>query len=533
MSIDFDPMMRPNGTFAAFEGKTLEYKRDLASKERIVRTLVAFANSAGGSLVVGVDDDHSIVGVADPLIEENRLSNMIADSISPVLRPEVEIITVGDSVLLVARVYPAGQRPYFVTAEGERNGVYLRLGSSTLRADQWQIAELRRQSNGVCFDELPCQRDESGLDEDAVARAFPGRDVESAQSVLQLMTIDQGKTVSTNGGVLLFGRDRERLFPDAWVQCGRFRGPQGLDLVDQVELYAPLLDLPGLVEDFLKKHAFRGADLSEWKRKDDWSVPIDILREATINALVHSDYGQRGGPIRVAFYDDRVYVESLGGLLPGMTLDMMRTGVSRIRNQVIARAFREAHMIEQWGYGVRRMYDRAAALGLPEPSYVELPGRLRFIVPTRHAQIMMENPEEVTKLPGEVTKTVTKIPNDVTKILDEVTKLPDGVTKIHLRLLQALVGQTLTRSELMGVIGVTDQSANVKRHLKPLISAGLVSMSSPDKPTSRSQRYGLTDAGRAFLGQRGTDFYGFSPLPHRGVVVSDDIVNEIRDGEEI
>jgi len=94
------------------------------------------------------------------------------------------------------------------------------------------------------------------------------------------------------------------------------------------------------------------ATLIGWNRKDDWSVPLDILREAVINALVHSEYSQQGGPIRVAFYDDHVYVESLGGLLPGMTIETMRSGMSRIRNQVIARVFPEAHMIEQWG--VRR-----------------------------------------------------------------------------------------------------------------------------------------------------------------------------------
>ena len=70
----------------------------------------------------------------------------------------------------------------------------------------------------------------------------------------------------------------------------------------------------------------------------------------------------------MAFYDDRVYVESLGGLLPGMTVDAMRGGVSRIRIQVITRVFHEAGMIEQWGYGVQRVFKRAAELSLPEPS---------------------------------------------------------------------------------------------------------------------------------------------------------------------
>ncbi|MCL1841977.1 MAG: putative DNA binding domain-containing protein, partial [Propionibacteriaceae bacterium] len=388
MGIDFVPALNADGTLAAFESKTLEYKRDLSSPDRVMRALVAFANSSGGCVVVGVGDDHSVVGVEDPLAEENRLANLVMDAIRPLLVPEIETVPVGDKLVLVAKVYPAGRRPFHVAADGASRGVYVRLGSSNVQADRATIAELERQSEGGGFDQLPNHGDRLGLDTTAIAKTFPDRDVASAQTVLQLTVEDQGTTVPTNGGVLLFGKERERLFPDAWVYCGRFRGPDGLDLVDMQELYAPLLDLPDLVEAFLKKHAFRGADLTEWRRQDDWSVPLDIIREAVVNALVHSDYAQSGGPLRVAFYDDRVYVESLGGLLPGMTIEAMRSGVSRVRNRVIARVFREAGMIEQWGYGVQRMFRRAAELGLPEPSYVELPGRLRCVIPTMHAQIM-------------------------------------------------------------------------------------------------------------------------------------------------
>lgn len=490
MGIDFVPTLRPDGTLAEFEGKTLEYRRNLAPKDRIVRTLVAFANSAGGSLVVGVDDDHSLVGVGDPLVEENRLANMVAGSISPPLRPELEIVTVSGLSLLVAKVYPAGRRPFHVTAEGEQAGVYVRLGSSTLQADQWQIAELRRQSDGVVFDQLPCHGATRGLDDEAIARAFPDRSVESVKDVIGLTVDDQGATLPTNAGVLLFGLDRERLFYDAWVQCGRFRGPKGLDLADQVELYAPLLDLPDLVEAFLKKHAFRGADLSQWRRKDDWSVPLDILREAVINALVHSDYGQHGGPIRVAFYDDRVCVESLGGLLPGMTTELMtRGGVSRIRNPVIARAFRETRMIEQWGSGVRRMFDRADELGLPEPSYVEFPGRLRFVVPTHHAQIMAGQ------------KPADRAEGSTLERSDE----PDLIylESPQVAALTAAADAPITRAALLDAIGVTNDSKNVRRHINPLLTAGLLERTDPN-PRSPRQRYRLTEAGSAWLAEHST-----------------------------
>jgi len=447
MGIDFDPALSPDGKLAAFESKTLEYRRDLSSKDRIIKTLVAFANSSGGSLVVGVADDHSVLGVGDPLVEENRLANLVANGIQPMLRPNTGIVTVNGLALLVATVYPAGQRPFHVASEGFEDGVYVRLGSSTLRADQWQIDELRRQATGVVFDEQPNHRATDGLDDAGIASAYPTREVASVKTVLNLEVEDQGTTVPTNGGVLLFGHDRERLFPDAWVQCGRFQGPTGLDLVDQAELYAPLLELPDLVEAFLKKHAFRGADLSEWRRKDDWSVPIDILREATINALVHSDYGQRGGPIRVAFYDDRVYVESLGGLLPGMTVESMRSGASRIRNQVIARAFREAGMIEQWGYGVRRMFDRAHDLGLPEPSYEELPGRLRFVVPTRHAEIKAGLGSHQEPVLSDSSHQVSHYQNH--QVIEQVLWL------LH----KALLGPA-SRAELLSALGISNDTMN-------------------------------------------------------------------------
>jgi ATP-dependent DNA helicase RecG len=86
--------------------------------------------------------------------------------------------------------------------------------------------------------------------------------------------------------------------------------------------------LPQAVESimlFLKKHAMRGADFSEIQRKDIWSIPLSVLREVVINALVHTDYSQRGAPIRIAFFDDHIEVENPGILLPGMTIEDMKS----------------------------------------------------------------------------------------------------------------------------------------------------------------------------------------------------------------
>ena len=137
------------------EGKTLEFKRDLSSPRPILKSLVAFANSAGGRLVVGIADDRQVIGVASPLDEEERLANLIADSIAPHLVPNIEMISVEGKTLLIVEVFLSGTRPHYLRAEGREKGVYVRLGSTNRQADAQLIAELRRGVAGVSFDALP------------------------------------------------------------------------------------------------------------------------------------------------------------------------------------------------------------------------------------------------------------------------------------------------------------------------------------------------------------------------------------------
>ena len=137
------------------EGKTLEFKRDLSSSRPVMKTLIAFANTAGGKLVIGVDDNKKIFGVDHPLDQEERLCSMIADSIAPRLVPNIELVTIRNKTLLVAEVFPSGQRPHYLKAEGPENGVYVRLGSTNRKADHELIEELRRTAQGISFDELP------------------------------------------------------------------------------------------------------------------------------------------------------------------------------------------------------------------------------------------------------------------------------------------------------------------------------------------------------------------------------------------
>lgn len=128
---------------------------------------------------------------------------------------------------------------------------------------------------------------------------------------------------------------------------------------------------------FVRRNISREAVIGAVRRVDRWSFPPAALREAVVNAVVHTDYSQRGGPIRIAIFDDRLEVENPGLLPFGLTVEDIRRGVSRLRNRVIGRVFHELGLIEQWGSGIQRMTRACLEAGLDEPLLEELGGRFR------------------------------------------------------------------------------------------------------------------------------------------------------------
>lgn len=436
---------------------------------------MAFANSAGGKLIVGVNDDKSIHGIADPLEQEERITSLISDSITPKVVPNIEIATVSGKSILLVEVFLSSGRPHYLNAEGPENGVFVRLGSSSRQADRHLIEELRRSVSGEDFDEMPMpELSKNQLDLDEANEFFDGIRKLTPKALLTLKWLKehQGKTVPTKGGLLLFGKDKEQFFPDAWIQCGRFMGTTKSEIFDHYHIHASLPRCVDEVMNFLKKHAFRGADLSQIRRKDVWSIPLTILREIVINALVHSDYSQRGAPIRVAFFDDRIEVENPGILLPGMTIEDLRQGVSKIRNPVIARTFMELSLVEQWGSGVPRVFEESEKLGLPTPKIEEIGMRVRVTIylGEEHQKALQTSDAD----PGE-------------QVTGQVTGQVAGQVK---KLLEICRGE-MSKKELMQALDLKGRDSFEKLYLKPALEQSVIEMTIPDKPNSRMQKYRL------------------------------------------
>ncbi|HOC69770.1 MAG: Divergent AAA domain protein [Candidatus Hydrogenedentes bacterium ADurb.Bin101] len=494
------------------ESKTLEFKRDLSSPQNMLKTIIAFANSAGGTLMIGVaDKNQKIVGVANPLNEEERLCNLISDSIEPRLVPNIEVISHKKKTMLAAEVYPSGTRPHWLKAEGPLEGVYVRLGSTNRKADRALVEELKRSSSGTSFDEMPMPTlKKDALDIRKARELFKGIRLlkEKDLLTLKLLTKEQGGLVPTVGGMLLFGIDRELHFADAWVQCARFEGTTKSTILDHIEIHE---HLPLAVEQaiaFVRKHSMRGADLSNIRRRDVWNIPPAIAREAIINAVVHADYSQQGAPIRVAIYDDRVEIENPGILLPGLTLEDVFQGISKLRNKVIGRVFRELGLIEQWGSGIRRIFNEVRRLGLPEPSIEEIGMRLRFtlyLTPRKMQRAKDSNgtADQVSdQVAGVGTGEVAGVGIGEVAGAGTPQVTPQGTPQVapqvtpQVRRLIACIDGAMNRNELMKALELIDRMHFSREYLYPALQAGLVEMTIPEKPNSPKQQYRLTEAGR-------------------------------------
>ncbi len=363
------------------EGKALEFKENLRPIQNITRTAVAFANTAGGTIVIGVRDrTKEVVGVSDPLGEEERIASIFADNIRPTLVPDIKIVSWRDRELIVIRI-PHLVGPYYIRSEGPERGVYVRLGSTNRQAGPELIAGIQRLAVNAFFDEQPCTEVNSeAIDFRAASELFSRVSrtlTPSARRSLGLLVDHAGREFPSRGSVLLFGKDRRSIFPDAVIRCARFRGLTTAQFLDQSEIDEYLPRAVESAVSFIERHTMHAAEIGRIRRKDIYEYPPPAVREAVVNAVVHADYSIGGMNIRIAVFDDRIEITNPGMLPFGITMEAAISGASKVRNRVIGRVFKELGLIEQWGSGIGRMIAECIEAGIQPPRFEEIGNSFR------------------------------------------------------------------------------------------------------------------------------------------------------------
>ena len=455
------------------EGSMLEYKESLSSS--FARDFVAFANSAGGKILLGVRDNGTAVGVRD----SNRLRAQIQD-IARNCDPPVKVLveTVGKVMVIIVR--ESDNKPVQC-----REGFFWRQGAVTQKLSRDEIRGFFRSEGAIRFELTICQKFRYPEDFDwnkfdawiKQSQITPSGRIEDVLVNIEVAERSGKRLVFRNAGVLFFAKNVSHFFPQAYVTCLLAKGTDKVNILDRKDFTG------GLVSDieeslrFIERNTRTGYRIEKLRREDVPEYPIRALREAITNAIMHRDYFEAGANVFVEIYDDRIEISNPGGLPKGLRKEELGTRSVR-RNPLIADLLHRIALIEKAGTGIRRMREEAKKHKCPEPKFT-VDG---FFTATFWPNLEIAcrvTPQVTPEVKGEVTEQVTE--------------------QVAIMLQTACEPRSL--KELQSVVGLKHRPHFLKAYLEPLLAAKWLEMTIPDKPRSPKQRYRTTDLGRKMLEQ--------------------------------
>ena len=341
--------------YLAGESKHVEYKLTIPKQSiNYTKTVVAFANCQGGHIIFGVENNTwQVKGIPEDqvFVIKDAIANAITDSCEPMVLPDISLRDYQGRTIIDVAIQPGMQRPYYIKSLGRDQGTFVRIAGTTRLADEATIRELMFEGSNRSFDKAPCL----GLtitDEDIDRLCERMTDIAkgNANSGESVKPVTRRQLLSW--GVLI-ERDGELLPTNAYAIL---TGNEAVRSVVQAYQY-------------VLRNIHLGVRFDGVYRHDVYEIPPDAIRELIVNAIVHRSYIDHSS-IQVAVYDNRLEITSPGRLPMGQTIERMREGYSKIRNEALASAFEYMGYIEHWGSGIPRIIEEVTAAGLEEPEFL-------------------------------------------------------------------------------------------------------------------------------------------------------------------
>jgi ATP-dependent DNA helicase RecG len=359
-----------------FETENIEFKAQFT--EEIYKEVIAFANTDGGVLYIGIDDEGNAIGLENIDDEYTRITNGIRDAIMPDVTMFVKF-TVQDNKVVRITVREGTNKPYYLKSKGLKpSGVYVRQGTSSAQASPEQIRQIIKACDGDNFEDMRSLK--QALSFKATENAFKKYGVEfGAEKYRALGITQQGDRLYSNLALILsdqcehtikvavFGDDTKTTFKDS----KEFSGSVFTQLEDTFN-YLMLCNKTAAT--------FKGLERIE---KADY--PEEAIREALLNSIVHRDYSFSGSVI-INVNDNEMEFISIGGLLPGLLPDDIRSGISQPRNKKLAEVFHRLHLIESYGTGIRKIYSLYAECA-KQPQIIVTHNTFKLVLPNMNTAV--------------------------------------------------------------------------------------------------------------------------------------------------
>ena len=423
------------------ENKTTEFKREYM--DDIKYAVIAFANTEGGKLYIGINDDGSVCGVDDVDGTMLRLTNMIRD----IVRPDVTMFTDCDieqiegKNVVVLTVQRGTARPYYLHSKGIRpEGVYVRQGASSVPASETAILNMIQETSGNCYEDARSLNQQ--LTFEKASAYFTKKHVDFGDAQKRTLNVISQDGTYSNLGMLLSDQCTHT------IKAAVFEGSKKSVFRDRRELTGSLLEQLEDAYAYIDQFNHTRAEFEGLDRIDQRDYPAEALREALLNAIVHRDYSVSGSTL-ISIFDDRIEFVTIGGLVRGISYDDIMLGVSALRNQHLANVFYRLKLIEAYGTGIMKINE----------SYADQRVKPKIEVSDNAFKITLPN---INSAENQVTETETEKQPAVLSENERIEKV------------LSLLDQTdsIARRDVETALGVSQSTAGLL--LRKMVKTGLV-----------------------------------------------------------
>ncbi len=352
------------------ESETLDYKEKVV--DSVYATLSAFCNTSGGKIILGVSDKKEIKGIDLTNGKQESIINKAIDLLG--IQPKILTQLIDDkSIMIISVKKSSNPIPY-------KGKYYKRVGNTTREMGREEFKAMLLKEVGWDTLTNDCSLDE--INEETLRefiklandnKRLPLiQDDENIESILERLDLIIDRKI-TNAAILLFGKNPQKYFSNATLRIGAFKDNEGTIIIGDKQIKGSLFKQATEGQEALKFYNNVHYKISgALQREEVWDYPLDAMREALLNALIHRDYFDASSEIQIKILKDSLWIYNPGGLMSGLSIEKLRSmHPSKARNKLLMNIFYLSGMVERFGSGIGRIVKSCKESLIPEPEFKE------------------------------------------------------------------------------------------------------------------------------------------------------------------
>lgn len=345
------------------ENSSVEFKSENVNAESVAKEIVALANTQGGTILIGVEDNKIITGLVKKINREEWICNIARNNCTPSIDIFYAEIEIENKIIGIVHIPKGKDKPY----QTNKNWFLIRVGSTNRVTTQAELLRMFQQSGLFHYDSVGIEKTSiADLNLTKIDNYFSRYQIdfknESEEERLRLLSNTDILNESGNAtvaGILIFGINPQRHLYNAGISFAHFKGREiDEELIDKQIVEGTLDFQIDATLSVIKNNLLHNSVIEGSKTIDtNLQYPEKVFRELIVNACVHRNYGIHGSRIRIFMFSDRIEFHSPGRLPNSVTIDKLTSGVSYSINPVIVKFMENLRYIDQLGRGLPMVYN--------------------------------------------------------------------------------------------------------------------------------------------------------------------------------